>query len=203
MRIAFVSPDALTVLLCWKGLIRELRAGGADIVVMSAEEGRREQIEALGVTSVDIPLDRFLNPWGDVRYIARLARTMRQERCDAAFLCARSRTSAARFAAGSPASRSSCARPRLEARPRARRIGRPRCGGLKFLYRVAGDTKAWFTSERRRVLRRTDCAPQKVVRTRFYLDIHEYAPAGRIPRLNRLRRIWIRPGGSSSSWWPA
>jgi glycosyltransferase involved in cell wall biosynthesis len=86
MTIALVCPDGLSILLFCKGIIGALRRiPGARVIVVSdiGEHGR--DIEALGVTCIDVPMARFLDPRRDFQYLWRLTRTFRRERCDLVF----------------------------------------------------------------------------------------------------------------------
>ena len=86
MTIALVCPDGLSTVLFCKGLIRALRRiDGARVVVVSDDGPYQASIEALGVTSVSVPISRYASPLADLRYCYRLYRTFRRQRCDVVF----------------------------------------------------------------------------------------------------------------------
>jgi glycosyltransferase involved in cell wall biosynthesis len=83
MTIALICPDAFSVLLFCKGIIRQLQAlPGAAVIVVSDEGSHGAALQALGVRSVHVPMHRFVAPGQDVRYAAALWRVLRRERCD-------------------------------------------------------------------------------------------------------------------------
>jgi N,N'-diacetylbacillosaminyl-diphospho-undecaprenol alpha-1,3-N-acetylgalactosaminyltransferase len=81
--IALVCPDGISILLFCRGIIRALqRIEGARVIVVSDAGAYEAEIEALGVTSRSVPIARWVNPIEDVKYVMRLARVFRRERCD-------------------------------------------------------------------------------------------------------------------------
>jgi N,N'-diacetylbacillosaminyl-diphospho-undecaprenol alpha-1,3-N-acetylgalactosaminyltransferase len=82
--VALVCPDGFSVLLFCKGIIATLRRGGRARVLVLTDVGTyREELEALGVACVHVPISRFVAPGQDVRYLWALYRVFRRERCDA------------------------------------------------------------------------------------------------------------------------
>lgn len=81
MTIALVCPDGLSILLFCKGIIRSLQTvPGARVIVVSDAGPHAAEIEALGATSVSVPIARWINPWEDWKYARRLADVFRRER---------------------------------------------------------------------------------------------------------------------------
>ncbi|MBA3656691.1 MAG: glycosyltransferase family 4 protein [Gemmatimonadaceae bacterium] len=77
---ALICPDGLSVSLFCKGIIRELRSAGWNRVLVLTEVGSyREDIESLGAECVDVPVARFIDIVGDIRYTLTLARILRSE----------------------------------------------------------------------------------------------------------------------------
>lgn len=86
MKIAFVMPDGLSVLLFSQGILRTLKSiDGAHVAVLSSDGKYRAAIEDLGVRSIFVDNFRFFDPVSDFRYIADLYRIFRAERFDVVF----------------------------------------------------------------------------------------------------------------------
>jgi glycosyltransferase involved in cell wall biosynthesis len=80
MNIAFVGPDDLSIVLFCRGIIRSLKSIPDSKVFVICDIGRyKAEIDALGVTTVSVPMYRWMNPWEDARYCARLVGVMRQK----------------------------------------------------------------------------------------------------------------------------
>jgi N,N'-diacetylbacillosaminyl-diphospho-undecaprenol alpha-1,3-N-acetylgalactosaminyltransferase len=87
MKIAFVCPEDLSVMNFTRSLVVYLKRAAPEhqiFVISSFERGFRTEIEALGVIAIDVPLNRFISPVGDLQYLSRLYRIFRRERFDVA-----------------------------------------------------------------------------------------------------------------------
>ena len=83
MKIAIVCPDGRSLILFCKGLINELKTiEGAQIYTLSAEGAYKEEIESLGVTSIDIDIYRFISPLKDLKLIIELYRIFKRQKFD-------------------------------------------------------------------------------------------------------------------------
>jgi len=82
MKIALVSPDALTVWLFRKGLIRRLISEGHSVYVFCAPDSYQERVEGLGVVCVPVELSRFVSPVKDIGLLVELYKQFRKERFD-------------------------------------------------------------------------------------------------------------------------
>jgi glycosyltransferase involved in cell wall biosynthesis len=81
---ALVCPDGISVLLFCKGIIAGLRDAGYSRVLVVTDVGSHgAEIQSLGADYVDVPVARFVDPMGDLKYFASLIRVFRRERCDA------------------------------------------------------------------------------------------------------------------------
>ena len=197
MTIVLVSPDALSVRLFCTRIIREFqRIPGTRIVVVSNVGQHGADLEALGVTSVSVPVSRFMNPLSDLRFIWMLHRILRRERADLVFNLATKPniygTIAARLAGVSEIISYvvGLGIAFLPERGAAQSVVR---GVTLILYRLAcrWSTRVWFTNPNdltffvnAGVVDRT-----KSVLTRFYVDVDAYGP-GAVPRedVRALRR---------------
>lgn len=83
MKIAILGPDGLTILLFCKGLIRTLQSRQHEVVVIPGDRNYTAEIESLGVRSTPVELYRYLGPFEDLRYLAKVYRAFRRERFDA------------------------------------------------------------------------------------------------------------------------
>lgn len=184
MTVALVCPDGHSILLFCKGIIRALKRIPEARVLVICDAGRyHDEIEALGVTTISVPMVRFVDPRRDFLYVLRLHRIFRRERCDAVLNFSTKPnvygTIAARIAGvelvlshvvGLGATF-------LEPTDRASRWLRRL---MKTLYRLAcaWSDKVWFTNENdlRFFLDNGLVTKDKTVLTRNYLDVEAYAP---------------------------
>jgi N,N'-diacetylbacillosaminyl-diphospho-undecaprenol alpha-1,3-N-acetylgalactosaminyltransferase len=73
MRIAFVGPDDLSLLLFCKRLIKTLKGqGGHRIYTMAPITFYQQEIDALGVCHLPINMERFISPLQDLRFMKEL-----------------------------------------------------------------------------------------------------------------------------------
>jgi len=83
MKIAIVCPDGRSLILFCKGLINELkRIKDAQIYTLSSEGAYKEEIESLGVNSINIDIYRFISPVKDLKLIIRLYRVFKKQKFD-------------------------------------------------------------------------------------------------------------------------
>jgi len=83
MKIAIVCPDGRSLILFCKGLINELqRIKDVQIYTLSSEGAYKEEIESLGVTSIDVDIYRFISPLKDLKLIIELYRIFKRQKFD-------------------------------------------------------------------------------------------------------------------------
>lgn len=83
MKIAFVSPDGLSIVLFCKGIIRTLKSiKGAEVFILSADGVYKKEIEDLGVKSITVDMYRFFNPVKDFKYLINLYQIFKKEQFD-------------------------------------------------------------------------------------------------------------------------
>jgi glycosyltransferase involved in cell wall biosynthesis len=182
--IALVCPDGLSIVLFCKGIIRALQEiPGARIVIVSDEGEYREEIEALGVKSVSVPISRYATPLADFRYCVNLYRVFRRERCDLVL----------NFSTKPNIYGTLAARAARVPRVVSHVVGLgaaflPSSGAATWLiqrmaaglYRLAarGSDRIWFTNKNDLAyfVERGLLRPEKAVLTRNYLDTTVYAP---------------------------
>lgn len=184
MTIAVVCPDGLSILLFCKGIIRALQSiKGSRVIAVSDDGTYKPQIEALGVTSVSVPIHRFVGPRHDLRYLGSLYRVFRRERCDAVLNFSTkpnvygpvaARLAGVRTVVSHVVGLGSSFLPTSSLRGRlVQQI-------VLRLYRLGcqWSDKVWFTNKNDLaffVARRLVC-PARAVLTRNYLDTDFYAP---------------------------
>lgn len=184
MTIVLVCPDGLSILLFCKGIIRSLRSvPGARVVVACDEGPYRTQIQELGVTSVHVPYERWMNPLKDLKYLWRLARLFRREQCDLVLNFSTKSNIFGTFAARMAGTRLVLSHiVGLGAAFQAREDFGGRFVRLVVfrLYRLtcAWSHKVWFTNtnDRQYFIDHGLVSEEKAVLTRNYLDVSEYGP---------------------------
>lgn len=82
MKIALVSPDAITVWLFRKGLIKRLIHEGHSVFVICKPDNYWDQVKGLGVICKPIDLGRFISPLKDIKLLIKLYILFRKERFD-------------------------------------------------------------------------------------------------------------------------
>jgi N,N'-diacetylbacillosaminyl-diphospho-undecaprenol alpha-1,3-N-acetylgalactosaminyltransferase len=181
--IALVCPDGYSVLLFCKGIIAALAdTGWARILVLTDVGEHRGEIEALGTECIDIPVSRFIDPLGDLRYVYALTRSFRRERCDAVL-----NFSTKPNILGSIAARIAGCRIMVS---HVVGLGSTFASGksvkhvatrslMRLLYRLACrvSTRVWFTNpaDRAYFIRTGLVDLRKTILTRSYLDTVEYS----------------------------
>jgi N,N'-diacetylbacillosaminyl-diphospho-undecaprenol alpha-1,3-N-acetylgalactosaminyltransferase len=84
MRIAFVGPDDLSILLFCKRLIKILKQqNGHTIYTISPITYYQQEIDALGVCHLPISMDRFISPMKDLKFMHALYAVFTSRRIDA------------------------------------------------------------------------------------------------------------------------
>lgn len=183
MTVALVVPDGLSVMLFCKGIVRVLRSLPGSRVIVACDAGvYRSQIEALGVTCINVPYERWMNPGADLKYVWRLSRMLRRENCH---LVLNFSTKANIFGAmaariaGTPVVLShivGLGAAFQTSKGFAKRLVRTT---VLSLYRLAcaWSDKVWFTNanDRQFFLEHGLVSSDKVVLTRNYLDVSEYS----------------------------
>lgn len=81
-RIALVAPTDRSIWSFRRGLIERLRDEGASVTVICEAGPWVARIEAAGATVIGLPMARFINPLGDVRYLLGLIRILRRGNFD-------------------------------------------------------------------------------------------------------------------------
>ena len=83
-RAAIICPDGISVLLFCKGLIRALQQVPEldEIIVLSDDGPYKSEIQSLGVRSIYLPVERYLSPMTDLKYLLMLYRVLRRESCE-------------------------------------------------------------------------------------------------------------------------
>jgi N,N'-diacetylbacillosaminyl-diphospho-undecaprenol alpha-1,3-N-acetylgalactosaminyltransferase len=82
MTVALTCPDGLSVVLFCEGIIKALRSGGRQRVLVLTEVGEyRAQIEEFGADCINVPMSRYIDPVRDACYVMTLWRIMRREKC--------------------------------------------------------------------------------------------------------------------------
>lgn len=82
MKIALLCPDDFTVWHFYRGLINALRYNNHDVYVISSAGEYAGKIENLGARHIPLEINRFINPWGDVKLIFKLCGIFRKYRFD-------------------------------------------------------------------------------------------------------------------------
>lgn len=80
--IVLVCPDGHSVLLFCKEIVRVLQSEKFSNVIVVTDPGKYgEEIKALGVTLVDVPYPRWMNPLADFKYCFSLYQVFKREKC--------------------------------------------------------------------------------------------------------------------------
>lgn len=86
MNIAVVCPDGLSTTLFCSEIIRGLkRLPNARVLVITDVGEYRYALELLGGEPIDVPMARFVDPIGDVKYLRDLYSIFRRENCEVVF----------------------------------------------------------------------------------------------------------------------
>ncbi len=84
-RIAFVGPWDRLIWSARRGLVKMMIDRGWDVLTVSPVVSGgvyRRRLEELGARHVEVPVSRFIDPLGDLRYLWTLFRQLRRERPD-------------------------------------------------------------------------------------------------------------------------
>lgn len=191
------------MLFC-KGIISELRAvSGARVFVICDAGSYEQEISALGVTCVSLPMYRWLNPWEDLKYFWRLRRAFRRHDCETVLSFSTKANIYGTFA-------SRCAGVKRNYfhvvglgagfDQRADIGGKMTRWAFIHLYRVAcrWSDKVWFTNSRDRqfFVDQHLISEGNTVLTRNYLNVGEYSPelVGDDRREAAIRLCGLAPG---------
>jgi len=85
MKIAFICPDGISILLFCRGILDALKSASekTQVYVVIGDNECVSEIKGLGVEVVVIPMCRFLNPFRDLQTTWNLYRLFRREKFDA------------------------------------------------------------------------------------------------------------------------
>ena len=183
MNIALVCPDGLSIILFCKGIIRALQSIPSARVFVMCEAGTHEQeIAALGVSCISVPMYRWLSPWEDFKYCWRLWREMRCCKCELVLNFATKPNIFGTFAGKFAGARLNYLHVvGLGAGFESRSNFRGKVMRWMFfrLYRLAcqWSNKVWFTNKQDRLffIDRGLISDKNTVLSRNYLDTDEYA----------------------------
>lgn len=82
MKVAYLYNYDFPVWRFRRGLIETLMRCGHEVSVICPEGDYTEQIKQLGVNYIPIQIDRFINPFGDLKFLYTLYNILRRERFD-------------------------------------------------------------------------------------------------------------------------
>jgi len=82
MKVAINVPRDLDIWKLHRGLIKALLARNMDVAVICTPGEYRERVQSLGVTYVPVELDRFINPFSDIKLLWSLYHIFRREKFD-------------------------------------------------------------------------------------------------------------------------
>jgi N,N'-diacetylbacillosaminyl-diphospho-undecaprenol alpha-1,3-N-acetylgalactosaminyltransferase len=185
MRVAFVIPDDISVVLFAQNILKNLRdLPGAKVTVICSLDQYRREVEEVGVTALHIDMYRFFNPLKDLRYLLKLYLLLKRGRFNIVFNFSTKPNiygSIAAWLAGVN-----------QVISHVVGLGAACASGTGFfatllqevflgLYRIACrlSDKVWFTNpnDLKLFLSRSIITPEKSVLTRNYLNTNDYSLA--------------------------